>query len=220
MSAAQQKEGLTDWGPVPFEEPLAVLARRATRRADLNDIGVLHPALGHRAQPADAAARPGVDPAASRDPRRADRRADRGRRHDALRHDAAAAAAGRRPALPLRLRLGGRRGRARSWTTVLDGRRPADRRSARRARRRRASSRRSCSPSTRCTRARPRRRSSSSPTRSCRTSPRRARTCPRYRSWIDGQDFAPAYDWLRRMLQLLQWQKRQARARPAAARGC
>ena len=32
---------------------------------------------------------------------------------------------------------------------------------------------------------------------------------PRYRSWIDTQDFAPAYRWLRRMLQLLQWQKRQ-----------
>ncbi|HKY14259.1 MAG TPA: sulfotransferase [Microthrixaceae bacterium] len=31
---------------------------------------------------------------------------------------------------------------------------------------------------------------------------------PRYRSWIDTQDFAPAYRWLRRMLQLLQWQKR------------
>jgi Sulfotransferase family len=39
---------------------------------------------------------------------------------------------------------------------------------------------------------------------------------PRYRSWIDGQDFAPAYRWLRRMLQLLQWQKRQRgeRVRP------
>jgi hypothetical protein len=36
-------------------------------------------------------------------------------------------------------------------------------------------------------------------------------TCdlPGYRSWIDTQDFAPAYRWLRRMLQLLQWQKRQ-----------
>lgn len=36
-------------------------------------------------------------------------------------------------------------------------------------------------------------------------------TCdiPRYRSWVDTQDFAPAYRWLRRMLQLLQWQKRQ-----------
>jgi hypothetical protein len=32
---------------------------------------------------------------------------------------------------------------------------------------------------------------------------------PRYRAWIDTQDFAPAYRWLRRMLQLLQWQKRQ-----------
>ena len=32
---------------------------------------------------------------------------------------------------------------------------------------------------------------------------------PRYRTWVDTQDFAPAYRWLRRMLQLLQWQKRQ-----------
>ena len=32
---------------------------------------------------------------------------------------------------------------------------------------------------------------------------------PRYRAWVDTQDFAPAYRWLRRMLQLLQWQKRQ-----------
>jgi hypothetical protein len=31
---------------------------------------------------------------------------------------------------------------------------------------------------------------------------------PRYRGWIDTQDFAPAYRWVRRMLQLLQWQKR------------
>ncbi|MCV7238758.1 sulfotransferase family protein [Mycolicibacterium celeriflavum] len=33
---------------------------------------------------------------------------------------------------------------------------------------------------------------------------------PAYRSWIDHQDFAPAYDYLHRMLQFLQWQKRQA----------
>lgn len=33
---------------------------------------------------------------------------------------------------------------------------------------------------------------------------------PRYRSWIDGRDFAPAYAYLHRMLQFLQWQKRQA----------
>ena len=32
---------------------------------------------------------------------------------------------------------------------------------------------------------------------------------PTYRSWIDGQEFGPAYDHLHRMLQLLQWQKRQ-----------
>lgn len=33
-----------------------------------------------------------------------------------------------------------------------------------------------------------------------------------YRSWIDEQDFAPAYDYLYRMLQFLQWQKRRAGA--------
>jgi hypothetical protein len=32
---------------------------------------------------------------------------------------------------------------------------------------------------------------------------------PAYRSWIDSQDFTPAYQYLRRMLALLQWQKRQ-----------
>jgi hypothetical protein len=32
---------------------------------------------------------------------------------------------------------------------------------------------------------------------------------PEYRSWIDGQDFSPAYDYLHRMLQFLQWQKRR-----------
>jgi len=33
---------------------------------------------------------------------------------------------------------------------------------------------------------------------------------PHYRSWLDAQDFAPAYTYLHRMLQFLQWQKRQA----------
>ena len=32
---------------------------------------------------------------------------------------------------------------------------------------------------------------------------------PAYRSWLDGQSFAPAYAWLRGCLQLLQWQKKQ-----------
>lgn len=32
---------------------------------------------------------------------------------------------------------------------------------------------------------------------------------PGYRAWLDSADFAPAYRWLRAMLQLLQWQKRQ-----------
>jgi Sulfotransferase family len=43
---------------------------------------------------------------------------------------------------------------------------------------------------------------------------------PDYRSWIDGQDFTPAYDYLHRMLQFLQWQKGQtadARSRKAGA---
>lgn len=32
---------------------------------------------------------------------------------------------------------------------------------------------------------------------------------PRYRAWLDEQDFSPAYGYLHRMLQFLQWQKRQ-----------
>lgn len=32
---------------------------------------------------------------------------------------------------------------------------------------------------------------------------------PSYRSWIDSQDFTPAYAYLHRMLQFLQWQKRR-----------
>lgn len=41
---------------------------------------------------------------------------------------------------------------------------------------------------------------------------------PEYRSWIDTQDFTPAYGYLHRMLQFLQWQKRQAGAISTAAR--
>ncbi|SOX52994.1 sulfotransferase, partial [Mycobacterium ahvazicum] len=32
---------------------------------------------------------------------------------------------------------------------------------------------------------------------------------PHYRSWLDQQDFSPAYDHLHRMLQFIQWQKRR-----------
>ena len=39
MADAQQKEGLSQWGPLPFEEPLQVLAD-SYAEADLNDIGV------------------------------------------------------------------------------------------------------------------------------------------------------------------------------------
>ncbi|OMC26610.1 sulfotransferase family protein [Mycobacterium colombiense] len=38
---------------------------------------------------------------------------------------------------------------------------------------------------------------------------------PHYRSWLDEQDFSPAYDYLHRMLQFLQWQKRQSLAEAA-----
>jgi hypothetical protein len=41
---------------------------------------------------------------------------------------------------------------------------------------------------------------------------------PEYRSWIDTQDFTPAYGYLHRMLQFLQWQKRKAGAISTAAR--
>ena len=41
---------------------------------------------------------------------------------------------------------------------------------------------------------------------------------PAYRSWIDTQDFTPAYAYLHRMLQFLQWQKRQV-GRTAHAMG-
>jgi len=34
---------------------------------------------------------------------------------------------------------------------------------------------------------------------------------PHYRSWLDAQDFTPPYTYLHRMLQFLQWQKRQQR---------
>ncbi len=33
---------------------------------------------------------------------------------------------------------------------------------------------------------------------------------PQYRAWLDEQDFTPAYEYLHRMLQFLQWQKRLA----------
>ena len=36
---------------------------------------------------------------------------------------------------------------------------------------------------------------------------------PAYRAWLDHQDFTPAYRYLKRMLQLLQWQKRRRGAR-------
>ena len=47
-AAAQEKEGLQDWGPLPFETPLQVLADDYAA-ADLNDIGgqILRSGLVH-----------------------------------------------------------------------------------------------------------------------------------------------------------------------------
>jgi hypothetical protein len=42
---------------------------------------------------------------------------------------------------------------------------------------------------------------------------------PAYRSWIDTQDFTPAYAYLHRMLQFLQWQKRQREGSGAGEAG-
>lgn len=39
--------------------------------------------------------------------------------------------------------------------------------------------------------------------------PEASANLPRYRAWLDTRDFTPAYDHLHRTLQLLQWQKRQ-----------
>ena len=43
---------------------------------------------------------------------------------------------------------------------------------------------------------------------------------PHYRSWLDEQDFTPAYDYLHRMLQFLQWQKRQQGVEAWRSAGC
>ena len=168
-----------------------------------------HPALGPRAQPADAAARPGVDPPAPGDPRRDDRRADRGRRHDAQRHHAAAATAGRRHRASLRLRLGSGRGRPQARLRLVDPSDPriADQRGARGDSR--ASWPRNCSPSTRCTPAKPEEEIVFLSDAFLSHVPESGAHVPDYRSWLDEQDFAPAYAYLHRMLQFLQWQKRQ-----------
>ncbi len=68
-----------------------------------------------------------MDPAAPRDHRRTDRRADRGGRHDAQWNDPAAATPRRRPPFSLRLRVGGGRGRAEARLPVVDAGRSPDR---------------------------------------------------------------------------------------------
>ena len=200
LADAQRKEALTDWGPGEFEQPLTVLLDDYPG-AGLNAIGehILRSGIVHslrmrlRAQEwmrrhpeilDETIAAPIVVVG-----------------HDAQRHHAAATAAGHRPAPALRLRLGGGRGRTQAGLRL---RRETTRasRSARRARRR----------------------SRELATELFAIHPMYAREAeeeivfladaflshipesgahlPGYRSWLDAQDFAPAYRWLRRMLQL------------------
>ncbi len=82
------------------------------RRGAAQRPGAPHGPHRHGAQPEDAAAVAGVVPPAPGDRRGGDRGAAGRGRDDAQRHHAGAAAARRRPAVHLRARVGGDRGRA------------------------------------------------------------------------------------------------------------
>ena len=147
-----------------------------------------------------------------------DRRADRRRRDDAQRHHAAAATAGRRPALQLRLRLGGGRGRAPARLPVHRCR-SAHRRSAKRAK----PKSRELAPELFAIHPMYAREAEEEivflADAFLSHVPESGAHLPHYRSWLDEQDFTPAYDYLHRMLQFLQWQKRQRRAAASRALG-
>jgi hypothetical protein len=215
MSAAQRKESLDDWGPVPFEEPLAMLADSYSA-ADLNDIGVhiLRSSLVHSL--------------------RMRLRAEEWiRRHPEITDESIIA-----PIVVV--------GMMRSGTTLLQRLLAADSRfhcaygwevvevapkldydfSAQPDPRiaiseRREASSRELAPAL----------FSIHPMYAREPEeeivflsdaflshvPESGTHVPRYRSWIDEQDFAPAYIYLHRMLQFLQWQKRFADARSTTA---
>jgi hypothetical protein len=207
MSAAQQKEGLVDWGPVPFEKPLGVLADSYSA-ADLNDIGVhiLRSGLVHSL-------------------RMRLRAQEWTRRHPEITGETIVA-----PIVVL--------GMMRSGTTLLqrllaaDSRfhcaygwevvevapkldypfhREADPRIAVSEKREAAS--RELAPelfSIHPMYARePEEEIVFLSDAFLSHVPESGAHVPDYRSWIDEQDFAPAYTYLHRMLQFLQWQKRQ-----------
>nr|WP_231740215.1 MULTISPECIES: sulfotransferase [unclassified Mycobacterium] len=208
MAAAQQKEGLEDWGPLPFIEPLAVLAD-SYAGADLNDIGahILRSGLIHSL-------------------RMRLRAQEWIRRHPAITDEVIGA-----PIVVL--------GMMRSGTTLLQrllaaddrfhcaygwevveaapklGYDFADREDPRIAisERREATSREHAPElfSIHPMYARePEEEIVFLSDAFLSHVPESGAHIPAYRSWIDGQDFTPAYDYLHRMLQFLQWQKRQA----------
>lgn len=51
------------------------------------------------------------------------------------------------------------------------------------------------------------------------TVPEATMRVPSYAAWVEAQDHRPAYRYMRRMLQLLQWQRRQARGQNAGGAG-
>ena len=168
-----------------------------------------HPALGPRAQPADEVACPGVDKTASRDHRRGNPSADRGGRHDEKRDHTAAATSCRRQPLSLCVRVGGGGGRPRldyDWSTREDPRIGISEK--------REATSRELAPelfSIHPMYARePEEEIVFLSDAFLSHVPESGAHVPGYRSWIDGQDFTPAYSYLHRMLQFLQWQKRRS----------
>lgn len=206
-TTAQQKEGLDDWGPLPFEEPLTVLAE-SYRSADLNDIGahILRSGLVHSL-------------------RMRLRAQEWIRRHPEIAAEVITA-----PIVVV--------GMMRSGTTLLQRLLAADNRfhcaygwevvevaprldydwSAEEDPRiavseKREATSRELAPELFAIHPMYAREPEEEivflSDAFLSHVPESGAQVPRYREWIDGQDFAPAYAYLHRMLQFLQWQKRQ-----------
>jgi len=205
--AARQKEGLDDWGPLPFEEPLGVLAE-SYASADLNEIGVhiLRSGLVHSL-------------------RMRLRAQEWIRRHPEITDEVIAApivvVGMMRSGTTLLQRLLAADNRfhcAYGWEVVEvaprldhDWSAPADPRIA--ISEKREATSRELAPvlfSIHPMYARePEEEIVFLSDAFLSHVPESGAHVPRYRSWIDGQDFTPAYAYLHRMLQFLQWQKRQ-----------
>ncbi len=218
MAAAQQKEGLADWGPLPFEGPLNMLTA-SYAAADLNDVGVhvLRAGVVHSL-------------------RMRLRAQEWIRRHPEITEErilAPVVVVGMmRSGTTLLQRLLGSDDRfqcAYGWEVVevapkLDGRWPPvaaeDPRIATSERREAIS--RELAPEVFTIHPMYAREPEEEivflADAFLSHVPESGAHVPEYKSWIDTQDFTPAYAYLHRMLQFLQWQKRQAGAIPTAAR--